>query len=297
VNPISQVQKQRVPQGLPRDWLRLHEAPAVLAALSPRWRPLFATAIYAGIRKGELLALRKTDVDLMDGLILVQRSGSRDTTKGGHADAIPIHPELAPYLVEAIRRTPSELVFPHVCSRSCRPGKCTGPGNRMGPDVRLEDVLRRALGRARIVLGYAHVCRGRRGLPCGHREQHPDDAPRRCPAHGLLLWPKPIVRPVRFHDLRHTAASLFLQANVPLHVVQKLLRHRDPKLTANVYGHFAPDYMRAEMARFTLGPLAASLLPPALPSAADVPSAAYLQRLRQDSNLLPPASKAGALSR
>lgn len=74
VNPIAQVQKQRIPQGLPRDWLRLHEAPAVLAALSPRWRPLFATAIYAGIRKGELLALRKTDVDLVDGLILVQLS-------------------------------------------------------------------------------------------------------------------------------------------------------------------------------------------------------------------------------
>jgi integrase len=38
--------------------------PLLLRALDPRWRPLFATAIYTGLRKGELLALRKSDVHL-----------------------------------------------------------------------------------------------------------------------------------------------------------------------------------------------------------------------------------------
>ena len=69
-----------------------------MAALSPRWRPLFATALYTGMRKGELLGLRKTDVDLDSGLLMVARSYGRDTTKGGHADVIPIAAELAPYL-------------------------------------------------------------------------------------------------------------------------------------------------------------------------------------------------------
>ncbi len=35
----------------------------LLRALDPR-RPIFAAALYTGLRKGELLALRKSDVDL-----------------------------------------------------------------------------------------------------------------------------------------------------------------------------------------------------------------------------------------
>jgi len=57
--------------------------------LEQRFRPLFATAIYAGLRKGELRALRRADVDLERRLILVRRSGDRSTTKGGHADCRP----------------------------------------------------------------------------------------------------------------------------------------------------------------------------------------------------------------
>jgi hypothetical protein len=72
---------------------------------------------------------------------------------------------------------------------------------------------------------------------------------RRCSVHGAKLWPKPQVRPIRFHDLRHTTASLLLQAGAPLHAVQRILRHRDPRMTANVYGHLSPDYLRAEIDR------------------------------------------------
>ena len=71
------------------------ELPHVLAELPQRFCPLFATATYAGLRKGELRALRKSDVDLERRLILVRRSGERTTTIGGHADAVPIHSERA----------------------------------------------------------------------------------------------------------------------------------------------------------------------------------------------------------
>ncbi|HTP26959.1 MAG TPA: hypothetical protein VMK12_15060 [Anaeromyxobacteraceae bacterium] len=62
-NPVQDVRKRKIPRRKP-DYLRPHEVPLLLRALDPRWRPLFATAIYTGLRKGELLALRKTDVDL-----------------------------------------------------------------------------------------------------------------------------------------------------------------------------------------------------------------------------------------
>jgi len=50
------------------------EATALIAALPERDRPLWATAFYAGLRRGELQALRWSDVDLGASLIRVERS-------------------------------------------------------------------------------------------------------------------------------------------------------------------------------------------------------------------------------
>jgi integrase len=50
------------------------EAQRLLAALPARDRPVWATALYAGLRRGELMALRWEDVDLAAGVIRVERS-------------------------------------------------------------------------------------------------------------------------------------------------------------------------------------------------------------------------------
>ena len=42
---------------------------------------------------------------------------------------------------------------------------------------------------------------------------------------------------VRFHDLRHTAATLMLLANVPVAEVSEMLGHADPSVTYRVYAH------------------------------------------------------------
>jgi integrase len=110
-NPVADVPKRKVPKHLP-DYLRPHEVRPLLAALSAKWQSLFATAIYTGMRKGELFALRKSDVDLAVGIIIVSRSHDRDTPKGGRAEAIPINTELRVYLEWAIEASRSELVFP-----------------------------------------------------------------------------------------------------------------------------------------------------------------------------------------
>jgi len=44
--------------------------------------------------------------------IEAELSIARETTKGGHADLIPIAPALTPYLQTAIDASPSDLVFP-----------------------------------------------------------------------------------------------------------------------------------------------------------------------------------------
>jgi len=250
-NPVQGTKKQKIPRRL-GDYLKPEEVQPVLFALSPQRRPLYATAIYSGLRKGELLGLRKRDVDLARGHLNVSRSYDRETTKGGHADVIPIATELVPYLESALATSGSELVFPRQ------------DGSMMPPDVDLEGILRRALARAGIVEGYRHVCR-RKG--CTHAEQHSDAEARRCPADGMKLWPKALVRPIRFHDLRHTTASLLIMAGASLVAVQRILRHTDPKITAEIYGHLAPGYLRSEIDRLSFGP------PPPLPTAAERPEA------------------------
>ena len=50
------------------------EAQRLLAALPDRDRPVWATALYAGLRRGELMALLWEDVDLASGVIRVERA-------------------------------------------------------------------------------------------------------------------------------------------------------------------------------------------------------------------------------
>ena len=45
----------------------------------------------------------------------------------------------------------------------------------------------------------------------------------------------------RFHDLRHTCATLLLRQGVNPKFVQELLDHADISLTLNVYSHALPD--------------------------------------------------------
>ena len=46
---------------------------------------------------------------------------------------------------------------------------------------------------------------------------------------------------MRFHDLRHSAATILIAMKVPLNVIQKLLGHSSVMITLNVYGHVLPS--------------------------------------------------------
>jgi integrase len=59
---------------------------------------------------------------------------------------------------------------------------------------------------------------------------------------------KASLKKVRFHDLRHTAASLMLNHGVPVIVVSKRLGHAKPSITLDVYGHLYLE-MQGEAAR------------------------------------------------
>jgi integrase len=57
------------------------------------------------------------------------------------------------------------------------------------------------------------------------------------------------LRDVRLHDLRHTYASLLLQAGEPIAYVKEQLGHSSIQVTVDLYGHFVPGANRAAVDR------------------------------------------------
>jgi integrase len=126
--------------------------------------------------------------------------------------------------------------------RSQRKGRVSEPksgkGRRVDMSSQLTTVLRghKSFQDAEAVLRGQpmpeRVFSGRRGLPVG------DDSFRRhvwAPVlrRAMLRYRKP-------HTLRHTFASLLIEAGEPLTYIQKQLGHHSPAFTLNVYGHLLP---------------------------------------------------------
>ena len=47
--------------------------------------------------------------------------------------------------------------------------------------------------------------------------------------------------PIRFHDLRHTCATLLLSKDVNPKVVSEMLGHSSISVTLDIYSHLLPD--------------------------------------------------------
>jgi integrase len=106
------------------------EAEALLAALSTEDRPPWAMALYAGLRCGELQALRDRDADLAAGLMRVERGwdareGAIELKSNAGRRKVPVAAVLRDHLVEhrmLARREGDELFFGRTPSDPFRPG-------------------------------------------------------------------------------------------------------------------------------------------------------------------------------
>src|SRR5262249_15757601 len=73
--------------------LRRDQLLAILRVSKPAWRLAFALAAFAGLRAGEVMALRWKDVDLVAQVIVVRYSRSKKTSatpKSGHERKVPL---------------------------------------------------------------------------------------------------------------------------------------------------------------------------------------------------------------
>ncbi|MGO9829793.1 MAG: tyrosine-type recombinase/integrase [Myxococcaceae bacterium] len=217
-NPARETRKRRVGRRA-YDFLRPHEVAPVLESAQANYGPVvtcaFALALYAGLRRGEVAGLKKNDVDLAAGTLTVRRSHGQERTKGNVDVVLPVHPDLARHLQSAMGATSSEFVCPGDIEA----------GSQMPEHFDLEGRLRRTMADARVgVTGYVHHCRA---WHCKFAVKVADEKPRSCERHGLEhMLVTPQVRPLGFHDLRRSHASLLAHAGVSTAVTQKLIGTR-----------------------------------------------------------------------
>lgn len=176
-----------------------------------RHHVLFTVAARTGMRRGEVLALHWHDIDFDRSTITIRRS---------------------------LAEVGWDLQFTDVKTRTAR--------RTINISSQALDALRRhrdaaeeaAAGSAEAFDPKGLVFAGPDGGPI-HPEYVTRAFDRLVAKHGL---PR-----IRFHDLRHTHATLLLRAGVPVKVVSERLGHASPGFTLNVYQHVLPG-MQAEAA-------------------------------------------------
>ena len=183
------------------------------AARDERLEALYVLAVTTGLRQGELLGLKWEDVDLEARTLRVRRTLA--TTKGG--------PQLAAPKTKSSRRT-----------------------------VRLTqgavNALRSHLERQLKEIDRAGSLWRENGLIFASEAGDPLDR-RYVTNHRFKPLLKQAQLPlVRFHDLRHTCATLLLGRNVNPKIVSEMLGHASIAIALDTYSHVLPN-MQGEAAK------------------------------------------------
>jgi integrase len=176
---------------------------------------LYVLAVMVGMRQGELLGLRWTDVDWDQGRLHVRHT--LQWAKGGQWS-------LAEPKTGHSRRT---IRLPASAVQALRSHKARQAEQRLALGLAWQDhdlVFTNALGRPIDPCGLLH-----RGYP-------------------RLLQRAGLPR-IRFHDLRHTYATLALLNGEKPKVVQETLGHASITLTMDTYSHVLPDMQDDAAAR------------------------------------------------
>ena len=121
VNPALSVKPLPLPKD-ELDFLRPDELNLLLDKAKPHFRPLFLTAMLAGMRRGELLAVRHTDIDHASAQVHVRRTLYRGKFTPPKSEASRRASDLPPTLLDTLKEIPSrfrgDLVF---CQKNGKP--------------------------------------------------------------------------------------------------------------------------------------------------------------------------------
>ncbi len=194
--------------------LNVDEAMRFLISIQgSRFEALYHVAIKTGMRRGELLGLKWSDLNWKNGTILVQRQVQRIHKQG--------------------------LVFR---STKTRAGRRTV---QLGEQTL--QFLQTHLNRQQIERKLAGKQWQEMNLVFASKVGTPLEGSTLLKEFKTELE-RAGLNKMRFHDLRHTAASLMLNHGVPVLVVSKMLGHSKTSTTLDIYGHLIP-VMQEEAAK------------------------------------------------
>ncbi|WP_026975842.1 site-specific integrase [Alicyclobacillus contaminans] len=179
-----------------------------------RFWPVFVLAITTGMRKAEILGLQWPDVDMERGYISVQRT----------LDYVKKQPVVKELKTDRSRRY---IALPSQAVEALRAQRTMQAQDRLliGPGYKVSD----------------WVFTNELGEPLS-------------PNSVNTAWYRALqnvnVPRIRFHDLRHTHASLMLQQGVNPKIVSERLGHATVQITLDTYSHVLPGLQREAADQF-----------------------------------------------
>lgn len=194
-------------------WNKDEMAAFLEAAKGTQYYALFYTALYTGMRRSELLALRWSDIDFIYSQISVTRTLHH--VKGQYTFSQPKS--------EKGRRTialPPSAFLVLEAYRKARDVEAALLNEKVNDD----ELVFSALG----------------------KPLRPNTVSRA----WVMLAEKAGVKVIRFHDARHTHASIMLREGIHPKVVQERLGHASIAITLDTYSHVAPGLQDAAALRF-----------------------------------------------
>lgn len=198
-NPAANLKLPTAERGAGKSWTVAEAKRFAAVAAEHRLTTLFATLIATGARRGEMLALSWEDIDLNSNTVTINKNAT--WVKGVRA-------------VESTKTDRTRVVdVDLVTIAALRTHKARQAQERLECSAWQDSNL--------------VFCRPD-GTPLP-----PDFAYRQF----IRLIEKAGVTRIRLHDLRHTHATLLLEAGEPLYVVAERLGHANSSTTANIYAH------------------------------------------------------------
>ena len=178
-----------------------------------RLEALYVLATHTGLRQGELFGLKWDDVDLEDGSLQVRRTLT--ITKEGPVFATP---------------------------------KTTGLRRSVKLTSKAIEVLKRRLERQLEEIDRVGSLWSENGLIFASETGDPLDKRAVTALKSKPLLKRAGLPEIRFHDLRHTCATLLLTRNVNPKIVSEMLGHATIVITLDTYSHVLPNMRDAAAA-------------------------------------------------
>jgi integrase len=228
-NPVSSAHPPKTPDTEMAIFDESQVSQFLVSIIGHRWEAVFHLAIVTGMRQMELLGLKWDDMDWIRHTIKVERQLARPDNNG------------VKFLTPKTRYGKRSIAL----------------GDRTIQELRnhieRQQAVRQADGSNWVENELMFTTRY--GTPIMPRNLLRD--------FKILLW-KAGLPAIRFHDLRHTAASLMLNNGIAPIVVSRRLGHSKASITLDIYGHLIPS-MQTEAADLIDGLVAPTELHPIAP--------------------------------